>query len=243
MILFIYKIINFILYFIIYFSNNINNTEIVYNFLSINPITYAITGSLLGDGHLRFTHKDTNNKPTGNALLAFTFKSYDYTYYLWGQIYSSIVTKTPPRPWPNPQSGLPVQQYTFNTRALPLITELHNNWYSWSNDLGKFIKILPSNIFDVLNPMGLAIWIMDDGYWNNGVILCTDNFTNDEVKRLVEVLNLKFNLKTTMFNRNNNKCWRIRISGRPENILKLRELLKPYFIDSMLYKLGIKNID
>lgn len=83
---------------------------------------------------------------------------------------------------------------------------------------------------------------MDDGYWNNGVILCTDNFTNVEVNRLVEVLSLKFHLNATVFNRDN-KCWRLRISGKPENILKLREIVKPYFIDSMLYKLGINKTD
>lgn len=71
--------------FILYLNFNfINNTEIIYNIkiLNINPIIYAIIGNLLGDGHLRFTHKNQNSQPTGNALLAFTFKSYDYTYYL-----------------------------------------------------------------------------------------------------------------------------------------------------------------
>lgn len=62
---------------------------------NINPIIYSITGSLLGDGHIRFTHKK-EGKPTGNALMAFTFKSHDYINYLWSTIYKAIVTSNPP---------------------------------------------------------------------------------------------------------------------------------------------------
>jgi hypothetical protein len=34
-------------------------------------------------------------------------------------------------------------------------------------------------------------------------------------------------------------CWRIAISGKPENLAKLRSIVLPYFISSMLYKLGL----
>jgi hypothetical protein len=206
--------------FLFFHNNNIINQPLLEPIMFLNnidPIIFAITGSLLGAGHLRFTHKDQKGKPSGNALLCFTFKSYDYTKYLWGTIYNSIVTSTSPRPWPNPSTGKPIQQYAFNTRSLPILTELHNNWYVWSIELDKFIKVLPLNINEVLTPIGLAIWIMDDGYLNKGVILCTDNFTNEEVKRLIEVLELNFNLKSTIQNRHN-KCWRIRISGKANNI-------------------------
>ena len=39
-------------------------------------------GDLLGDGHLRFTHKDINGKVKGNAHYAMTLKHYDYACYL-----------------------------------------------------------------------------------------------------------------------------------------------------------------
>ena len=62
-----------------------------------------MVGDLLGDGHLRFTHKDVNGKLIGNAHYAMTLKHYDYAYYLWKDIYSPICTTTPLRPWPNPR--------------------------------------------------------------------------------------------------------------------------------------------
>jgi hypothetical protein len=43
-----------------------------------------LVGNILGDGHLRFTHKDKNGKPKvgTNALYAMTLKSHDYIMYL-----------------------------------------------------------------------------------------------------------------------------------------------------------------
>jgi hypothetical protein len=72
---------------------------------------------------------------------------------------------------------------------------LHYLWYKEIN--GKFIKILPYNIENLLTPMGLAHWIMGDGYYSEGtLIICTDNFTLEEVLKLIEILNNKFKIKS-----------------------------------------------
>jgi hypothetical protein len=42
----------------------------------------ALVGEMLGDGHLRYTHKDKEGNPTGNVHFAMTLKLYDYTMYL-----------------------------------------------------------------------------------------------------------------------------------------------------------------
>jgi hypothetical protein len=42
----------------------------------------AIFGNLLGDGHLRFTKKDKNRNPTGNAHYVMTLKDLDYAKFL-----------------------------------------------------------------------------------------------------------------------------------------------------------------
>ncbi len=222
--------------------HNFNNFNLSQS--SINPILFSLTGSLLGDGHLRYSHKDKNGKPSGNAQFCFTQKSYDYIFYLYYTIYISIVTPSPPRPWPNPNTGLPIQQYTFNSRSTPFFSELYSQWYYWSEIESRFVKKLPSNIYELLNPLGLALWIMDDGYWNNTVFLCTDNFTLEEVNKLIIILESKFALKATINtktreNSNTKFSYRIRISGVESNINLLRTLVKPFFIPSMLYKLGL----
>nr|YP_009926598.1 hypothetical protein [Wolfiporia cocos]QNH92656.1 hypothetical protein [Wolfiporia cocos] len=214
-----------------------------------NKVVEALVGELLADGHLGFTHKgeDGKPKPTTNALFAMTLKSKKFVHYLWQEVYKPICTNTPPRPWPNPKTGKPVRQYAFSSRCLASLSQIHNQWYVWSNTLNTFIKIVPSNIGELLTPMGLAHWIMGDGYRNKAdktIEICTDNFTFSEVEFLINVLKDKFDLVATPKKRiqaNKKVCWRIRFSGKPENISKLISLVRPHFIPSMLYKLNISR--
>ena len=101
---------------------------------------------------------------------------------------------------------------------------------------------MPLNIGELLKPIGLAHWLMDDGYWSDGTIyLCTDNFTSEEVDLLINVLYSNFGLvagKKKRIKENKEICWRIRFSSINVNIIKLRDLVRPYFISSMLYKIS-----
>lgn len=210
-----------------------------------DKLSEALVGNLLGDGHLRFNHKK-NGKGTGNAQLAFTFKSHEYALHLKNVIYLSICTLAALHPWPNPMTtGKTPTQYTLSSRSLPIFTQIHSQWYNWSVTLNKYVKVVPFNIGELLTSIGLAFWIMDDGYWSNSdntLYICTDNFTKAEVDLLISVLNNNFGLIATPKRRikdNKEVCWRIRFSGRAENIRKLRELVQPHFIPSMLYKLNI----
>lgn len=200
----------------------------------------ALTGSMLGDGWIGFSKRRDPN-PTANACYAMTLKNHEYIMYLWSKIYSPICTSTVPRPWPNPKTGLPASQYTFQTRFLVPLTLLHKIWYSWSPELTKYVKILPLNIGELLTPIGLALWIQDDGYRNgNALVLCTECFTKSEVELLISVLRDNFGLTSNIQERKQKGRhigWRIYI--RTENRDKLISLVKPYFVPSMLYKLGL----
>ena len=122
---------------------------------------------------------------------------------------------------------------------------MHKEWYDWSEIYKKYVKIIPLDIGEQLTEISLAHWIMGDGYWdknNNTMIICTDCFTLEEVSLLVNVLKNKFDLNCSLLRRiksNKEICWRIRFSSKFENIEKLKNLVKPYFIPSMLYKLNI----
>lgn len=238
--------------FIILFTHfNFFNTMFEITICSIIPISSKVIdpmiGDLLGDGHLRFTHKDKIGNMKGNAHYAMTLKHYDYAFYLWKEIYSSICTNTPIRPWPSPKTGKIPSQYAFSSKSLVELTLLHREWYIWCNKFNKFIKIVPLNIGDLLTPIGLAHWLMGDGYWDNSsktVVICTDNFTLSEVELLIEVLKFKFYLLATVQRRvksNKEVCWRIRFSSKSPNLSILISLVKPYFIPSMLYKLNLSS--
>lgn len=139
----------FLLLFLFFFNNlyllDLENLVYISMVFPIIPpkVIDALTGDLLGDGHLRFTHKDKNGNFTGNSHYAMTLKHYDYAFYLWKEIYSSICTSTPLRPWPNPNTGKKPSQYAFSSRSLPELTVLHKQWYLLNKETKKLIKIVP----------------------------------------------------------------------------------------------------
>jgi hypothetical protein len=157
-------------------------------------------------------------------------------------ILGPICTATPPTPYPSPKSGRPATQYWFGTKAFPAMTELHALWYVWDIGRGTFVKILPYNIEELITPLAFAHWFMGDGYWCNTkrtAFICTDNFTHEEVLRLISLLHHNFGIDATTQQRrvNGTICWRICIYR--DNVTQLRTVLKPHMIPSMMYKLGI----
>lgn len=70
----------------------------------------------------------------------------------------------------------------FRTSCLPCFNYYHDLFY----DNG--IKRIPKNIGDLLTPISLAYWSMDEGYkGTSGFTLCTDPYTLSEVQLLIKV--------------------------------------------------------
>lgn len=72
--------------------------------------------------------------------------------------------------------------------------------------------------------------------------ICTDNFTKDEVLRLIDILHVNFGLNATINKRTNPGGmvkWRIRVSKLSMD--KLITIVSPYIIPEMCYKLGLKK--
>lgn len=209
-------------------------------YLISSDIWEVVTGELLGDGHISY---DPANKPGYNGRLMFTFAAdiLHYVNYLKFNILAPICTPSSPTPWPNPKEGKEPTQYWFGSKSLPAITDLYYLWYKEIR--GKWTKILPLNIEELLTPLALAHFIMGDGYFSEGsVFICTDNYSKDEVIRLIEILHIKFGIKATLKKRTNpggSIRWRIRVSRL--SIDKLVSLVRPFFIPEMLYKLGLKK--
>ena len=218
------------------FSTNSINIENLSKWL-VKPIVWeALVGDLLGDGHISKPSK------TGSSRIQFTFsvQNLPYLNYLKSNIYKSICGLTDPIPYPNPKTtGKEATQYWFGSLTLPSLGNLHSIWYN--NVEGKYIKILPDSIESILTPIGIAHWIQGDGYWSEKtVLLCTDNFTEEETKRLINLLENKFGLKAGIKKRikgNGEICYRIRF--HLSSINNLRNLVSPYIIPEMLYKLGL----
>ena len=78
---------------------------------------------------------------------------------------------------------------------------------------------------------------MDDSYKHgSGLSICTDSYSEQEILILVNVLNNKFNIDCNMMNR---KIDQYRIYVKVKSLNHLRNLVLPYFVPSMLYKLQL----
>jgi hypothetical protein len=77
---------------------------------------------------------------------------------------------------------------------------------------------------------------MDDGTWKTpGVRIATNSFTKEEVELLILALETNFNIKSTL-HKNNGKY---QLYIKQESIPLLKNLVLPYTVPSMLYKLGL----
>uniref|UniRef100_UPI00223789E0 LAGLIDADG endonuclease n=1 Tax=Amoeboaphelidium protococcarum TaxID=1243177 RepID=UPI00223789E0 len=124
----------------------------------------------------------------------------------------------------------------FKTFTFSSFNWIHKIWYKD----GK--KILPhiDQLSIYLTPLALAIWIMDDGSKSSsGMKISTNNFTYKEVMVLIEVLNKKYNLNTTINSAGVPDQYNIYIPKK--NINNLYKILEPYIHPSMKYKFMIEN--
>jgi hypothetical protein len=94
-------------------------------------------------------------------------------------------------------SGEELKTYSnisFITRPLKSLFPIYNLWYK------NKVKVLPTNISNLLTPLAIAHWIMGDGsvLKEGGKMLCTNNFSKQEVLLLINILQNKFNIHTTL---------------------------------------------
>ncbi len=84
--------------------------------------------------------------------------------------------------------------------------------------------------------LSLAVWLMDDGAVDRKQVrLNTQSFSLAENETLSSFLRAKFGIETRL-NRDKDRC-RLRVVDA--SIKRLRDLVGPYLIPSMLYKLPL----
>ena len=145
--------------------------------------------------------------------------------------YCSSEPKTKDR-LPDKRTGNIYTRITFQTYSLPCFNEFHNLFYPAG------FKTVPSNIGDLLTPAGLAYLIQDDGNFSKShgtVSISTNSFSESEVDSLISVLTNKFELAC----RKERSGADFKIVIKKCSVVKLREIVSPYFHITMLYKLGL----
>jgi NADH-ubiquinone oxidoreductase chain 4 len=204
-------------------------TKVVAAMVYLTPLAKGIVvGLILGDAYL-----STSSKMSKNARLVFVQSTKHFSYF-WS-VYSRLWHYCPSLPYlyTNLRKGVINYSTRFQTRSFPCFTQLYTIFYV------DGVKIIPEDIFNLLTPIALAHWIMNDGCWErSGVILCTDSFSIQEMVRLISVLTYKYQLDCSLREYRPNQY---RIYIKANSVKQLRSIVLPHMHPSMLYKINIKQ--
>jgi len=185
----------------------------------------VILGLLLSDGHLF-----KNN--LGNTLFSFkqTIKRFDFTWTLFLKF--SHFCQGYPKLDTTKINGKTFTGIYFSTRVYPCFTEWHNMFYKNNK------KIVPLELYNLLDYEALAYWIMGDGTKSGtGIVLQTQSFTVKECVFIISVLMHKFDLNCNIFMQRNQPT----IYINSKSIKKIQDKLIPYFPISIRYKFKLTS--
>lgn len=190
-----------------------------------------IIGSLLGDGTMRLGKGAQNvNFKVEHGLMQKDYVEWKY------QILKPLVFTEPKISYRYAENGEKyAKSWWFRTIRHPFLTEIYNRFYK-GNGFRTGKKIIPPEIRSELNPLSLAVWIMDDGcYSRNKIDISTYSFSLLEINKLQILFNDVFGIKAR-YHRDRDKGYRMYFNQ--EETKKLIKIIYPYIITSMMYKIG-----
>ena len=101
-------------------------------------------------------------------------------------------------------------------------------------------KSVSSDLLNLVTPLSLAVWYMDDGCKNGNsqLVLCTDNLNDDSISKLQNYLEAKWNISTRIkMKREVNKSYK-RLTIGSSSLVRFTDLIRPHIIPSMQYKIS-----
>ena len=185
-----------------------------------------IVGCCLGDLYIR--------NFSGKGCLFFEQKNKEYLFHLY-EIFKPFVRNYPKE---RKQRRLVTSEYKFTWYFSTLTTDLFFNYrlLFYKNNV-KYISDVLSNS---LTPRAIAYWYMDDGNKSSNVcyVLSTCSFTEDEHNILINIFLEKYEIQVVMKYSSGYRYLYIskKLSNNNSHLI-FKNLVKPYIVDSMLYKL------
>ncbi len=190
-----------------------------------------IIGSLLGDGTMRIGEGSKN----ANFKVEQGLMQKEYTFWKY-QILKPLVLTEPKISFRYHASGEKYQKsWWFRTVRHPILTDIYALFYE-GEGYRNGRKIVPKSIQKYLDPLAIAVWIMDDGSFSKGSIdISTYSFLEKEIKLLQKSI---FNLYgiEVKYHPDRDKGFRMRFSVGETK--KLIEIILPHVVPSLQYKLG-----
>lgn len=187
-----------------------------------------IVGSLLGDGTMRVGHDAVNaNFKVEHGLAQKEYVEWKY------DILKPLVFTEPKISYRYKENGEKYQKsWWFRTIRHPFLTTIHRRFYK------DGVKIVPKDIEKDLNPLMLAVWVMDDGSYMKGKLdISTYSFSLQEIILLLKCLKKVFDFNTKYY-RDRDKGYRIYWNKKETE--KIIHVIAPHIIPSMEYKIGFR---
>lgn len=183
----------------------------------------VLYGSLLGDMSLGINGKHARPAITQGG------KQEEYFDYKCS-IFKNLIGKINKTPRYDKRTKKYYNRYVVRFLSNPLYDTIREELYP------NGVKTITKAWLDKITTRGLAFWFMDDGC--NSQTLATNCFSYDECQLIREWFFEKWGIKTTLhISHQNNKEQRI-IYFLKEGWEIFRELIRPYLIPSMLYKIS-----
>ncbi|MBI2463227.1 MAG: hypothetical protein HYV65_03275 [Candidatus Spechtbacteria bacterium] len=186
-----------------------------------------LIGVLLGDGHL----ETQNHERTYRLKIEHAYWQEKYTLWLYEKFKEWVLT--PPQEKQHVVFDRIYREHWFSTISHGAFRFYAQQFYKDKH------KVLPRQIERWLTPLVLAVWFMDDGSikskHHRALILNTQSFSKAENLILIKILENKFGVQTHL--RPQRNLWQLYINS--STVEKFVELIDPYILPSMRYKLGM----
>lgn len=177
----------------------------------------VIIGSLLGDGYL---------DEYGRLRLKQSCKQLKYLQYKKDLLSPNIISNFKTETLKYDKRTL--KNYcscSLDTICTDSIKAYRNSWYKESK------KLINIEDFKQIEPLGLSIWFMDDGFkYNKGISIATECYTIEDIKQMRNILLSKFDILFEISNKN-------RLYLKKKEYIKFHNLIESYIIPELRYKL------
>lgn len=184
-----------------------------------------VVGHLLGDGCL---YKDSEHS---NYKLSLSQKKDHAQYFHWKREMLSPFVNS----W---RENIDKRK---NSIMLNATTICHPDFNFFADSFYKInrTKIVPSNLEEYFTPLALAVWIMDDGNLNEKVNMriATMSFSYHDHIILQNYLKNIFAINCNIMNYNYKEKQYYQITFNKENTQKLSDIIRPYIVNCMSYKI------
>ena len=210
----------------------------------IQPQKDLIFGSLLGDGNLQTGSAGRTWRYRAlqkSSHKAYLFHKYEILKPLCGENTLPIEGVTV-----DARTNNESRRWFFNTLTNPSLKFFADMFYTYDPVTQRWVKDVPLNVKKFLTPAALAYFYMDDGAlkWlnnSNAMRICTESFSKEGNCRIQKALKLLYNIDTTLIKKalpggHDKVGYRIAIPERSSGAF--RELIKPYLVDCMKYKVS-----